>query len=184
MTTTVPSVDSCFRVVSLRTATVALAALYTAVHFAGLFDWTRPHPVAYQAANLLALAISAAGLYGALKAKARPLQVFGIYLWVGAVASVLAYFTAVMVAILPQGRAKFCHMLHDSPGIDFGYKDCLHNFWKAALLAFPLMAIVLAAKIYLTVVAWSYYRQVKADTALLGEGGRGEYTPIVEQEEA
>ncbi|KAJ1980561.1 hypothetical protein H4R33_005445 [Dimargaris cristalligena] len=178
-----PTVNSCCRVLSLRMGTIVLAGLFTIVHFAALFDWTRPHPFLYQFFNLAGLVVSAAGLYGALRYRSNQLLAFSLYMWVGAVLSILGFFGTLILAFLPQGRSRVCQIIHEKPGLGIGYETCLHEFWKAALVVFPVLVVLLAIKIYFTVVAWSFYCLVQSDHASLDDVERTHYTAIVEQPE-
>ncbi|KAJ1983636.1 hypothetical protein H4R34_001150 [Dimargaris verticillata] len=178
-----PLLDSCFRVIPLRPATIILATLFTVVHLASLFDWSRPHPYMYQSFNLVGLLISGAGLYGAIKYNVLQLRIFGLYLWVGATLSVFGYVFTLLLALLPKGRAKMCHVISHQPGVTFGYEQCLDNFWKAALVVFPVLCALVALKIYMTLVAWSYYRKVANSQGVVDEAERGHYAPLAGQED-
>ncbi|KAJ1972297.1 hypothetical protein H4R35_004752 [Dimargaris xerosporica] len=179
-----PLLDSCFRVIPLRPATIILATLFTAVHLASLFDWSRPHPYLYQSFNIVGLLISGAGLYGAIKYNALQLRIFGLYLWVGAALSVFGYVLAFLLALLPKGRAKMCQVITHQPGVELGYEQCLDNFWKAALIVFPILCVMVVLKIYMTLVAWSYYRKVANSQGTVDEADRMHYARLADHEDA
>ncbi|KAJ1658676.1 hypothetical protein IWQ61_002131 [Dispira simplex] len=129
------------------------------------------------------LVLSVGGLYGTIKYKARPVLAFGVYLWLGVLLSIIGFCAMFALSLFPKGRAKLCNAITHHPEVDYPYESCLNDFWKLALVAFPVLLAALALKVYLTLVPWSFYRKLQSGDGLLDEPERAQYSAIVDHEE-